>query len=134
MAGPWPVRFVHASVLTPFVAGEEWAHDPAVLARATAALGYVPCTFWRAADCPGPCGVHVVCPWCWSFGFIQFAGHAHGGAATWTYNGHPDAPTVSPSVRRIARRPGECAMHVWVRDGQIVDAGTPPHGRSDAIV
>ena len=128
MAGPWRVRFVSHDVLTPFIQDGEWTHDAAVQRRSAEALGYVPCTFWHASDCAGPCGVVVVCPWCWGFGSIQFVGHAHGGAAVWQYNGNPEVPTVSPSVLNIASRPGECAMHIWIRDGQILDAGTPPHG------
>ena len=55
----------------------EWRHDPAVLERAAAALGYLPATWWTAGDCPGPCGVFIPCPWCWRFATIAFAGHEH---------------------------------------------------------
>lgn len=129
MAGPWPVRFVSCAVLDPFCDPDQWPHDPAVLQRAAAALGYVPCTFWQAADCAGPCGVLVVCPLCWRFGSIQFPGHAHGGDATWRYNGNPDVPTVSPSIRNIPSRPGRCVLHVWIQNGMMLDAGTPAHAR-----
>jgi hypothetical protein len=124
-----PVRFVHKSVLMSLQRPEGvWIYDPAFLAQAATALGYVPWPFWQQPDCAGPCGILAVCPWCWHLGLIQFAGHAHADSAAWTYNGNPERPTLAPSVQRIPARSDGCTMHVWVRDGQIMDAGTPPHG------
>jgi hypothetical protein len=123
------VRFVPKAVLEPFCGDGEWEHDPGVLRRAAEALGYVPWTFWHESRCDGPCGVFVVCPLCWATGMVRFADHAHGRPVTWTYNGDPDRPTLAPSILRRALRPGECALHIWVRDGQILDAGTPAHQR-----
>ena len=125
----WPVRFVPSDVLAPFVRENEYQHHPAVLQRAAEALGYLPWTFWHAADCAGPCGVHVVCPWCWDFGMIQFQGHPHAGAM-WTYNGEPTRPTVAPSILRNPSGRNGCRLHVRLAEGRLINAGTPPHGAS----
>jgi hypothetical protein len=130
MAGPWRVRFVHKSVLLPFVQDEEWPMESSVLRRATDHLGYVPWIFWVFGDNPDgpPGGVRCVCPWCFAFGSVGLRPHKSGGAV-WQWNGQAEGPTLTPSVRNIIT-PGskrQCSMHVFVTNGQIVDAGTPPH-------
>jgi hypothetical protein len=78
-----------------------------------------------------PAGVQFVCPWCGERGIIPFRGRGSAFSPLpvleWDWNGSLDAPTLSPSI--LVAGDG-CNMHVWVRDGWIVDAGTPPHGRS----
>jgi len=110
-AGPWRVRFLEK--------GDE-APDGIV---------------WRLLKGPDgqSAGVQFICPWCGERGIIPFRGR---GAAfspfpvlEWDWNGSLDTPTLSQSI--LVAGDG-CNMHVWVRDGWIVDAGTPPHGRSAA--
>jgi hypothetical protein len=110
MAGPWRVRFCTKE--------NETVPDGMV---------------WRfLLDGDGnPAGVMTVCPMCGGRGAamfrgkreVYFPGQPHG--PEWDWNGDADTPTLSPSV--LSREPS-CGMHVWVRDGWIIDAGTPPHG------
>lgn len=105
-----PVRFVDGTVW-------DAIGDPAGYLRRAEALGYLP---WPFAD--EGAGVFTVCPYCGAVGRVRWIA-PEPTWPTWTYNGHPEAPTLSPSV--LMRR---CGFHCWVRDGEIVDAGTPPHG------
>lgn len=59
------------------------------------------------------------CPQChrWRWAVIDPIHHQ--------WNGDYDRPTITPS---LGAYPGGCQWHFFVRDGQIVDAGTPPHG------
>ena len=61
------------------------------------------------------------CPWCGVLSRIHFR-PPHG----WTWNGNYQRPTVSPSIL-VLGDPTGCRMHIFIRDGQLVDAGTPWH-------
>ncbi len=127
VAGPWRVRFVESAVLAPFRQEDEWKLSPVVLRRATAALGYVPWVLF-AEDGAAHNGVRAVCPFCFDFGSVRWAS-ADARASLWQYNGDPDQPTLTHSVQVG----GLCHLHVWVRDGWLIDAGTPPHSQPEGI-
>ncbi len=129
MAGPWRVRFVSHDVLEAL--GPEFKDhwDPDVLRLATERLGYLPWVTWSYRGDADPSGVFAVCPLCYQIGSLAFRQSPNDpGRVIWQFNGDMDSPTLSPSVLRIADRLDKCVMHVWVRDGQIIDAGTPTHG------
>lgn len=63
----------------------------------------------------------MTCPWCGALSRITFQ-PPNG----WTWNGDYQRPTVSPSVLVLGGHKG-CRMHIFIRDGRIVDAGTPWH-------
>lgn len=123
MAGPWRVKF----------ANPEPRGENETVAAYIARLGFVP---WRRQASGGRLiAVAAMCPFCGAMGEVGLAPEArrlNGGATSvWTWNGSVDAPTLSPSVHYVdSRHPGPdtCGFHCWVRDGQIIDAGTPPHG------
>lgn len=114
MAGPWRIRF----------------------GREEADLG-AEGQMWRLLMDPHgePAGVMTVCPWCGRRGAVLFRGKGAGywlrgsvvewDVVEWDWNGDWDRPTLTPSVCNQSER---CGMHVWVRDGWMLDAGTPPHG------
>ena len=116
MTGPWRVQFVDLSL--------EDIWEPANVRRFVEEHGYIPWALCRThADDPNNGGVHDICPLCYRLvGRVNFQGHGYG-QAEWAFNGNYDRPTLSPSV--LAYRDG---FHCWVTDGQIIDAGTPPHG------
>jgi len=126
MAGPWRVKFVHQRVIEDLGPEfEEWRFDKDVMKRVVERLGYIPwVAYSQSEDLEGDTllGVRCVCPVCFNFaGRIQF----RDGPVLWQWNGSMDAPTVHPSVKTNA--PPDCSYHVWVTDGQIIDAGTPAH-------
>lgn len=120
MAGPWRVRFVEQ---------DRSPLDYSLLVvplQTIERIGFVPWSFWRIHDRKdGPHGVFTICPWCGRLGSIAFQG-ADLDRPRWTWNGNADLPTLTPSVHSVPAK-GGCGMHVWVRDGHILDAGTPPH-------
>jgi len=107
MAGPWRVRF---AVAPPDSTPPLWEPD-----------AYVSENGDRVWWMDGNGIVAVCCPWCGEIGQITTRG-----PNAWTWNGDMERPTVSPSIL-VTGGPGGCGMHVWVRDGQIIDAGTPSH-------
>lgn len=115
MAGPWRVKFVEMSI------GDVW--EPDDVRRFMEQHGFIPWPRRQThADDPEKGGVHVICPLCYRMvGAVNFEGHGHG-QIEWQFNGDYDQPTVIPSV--LAHK---CGLHVFVRDGQIIDAGTPAH-------
>jgi hypothetical protein len=115
----WQVRFVEWDALKGF--GNP--HYSATRLKAQTALGYVPWPFISIHGAPGNAGVLAHCPYCGSIGSARWAG----GGPLWTWNGNADSPTLSPSLHMPVGS-GGCGFHCWVRDGQIIDAGTPPHG------
>lgn len=74
---------------------------------------------------PDPVGVIVTCPWCGARATAFFKGTSLQiePRSLWDWNGDRESPTLSPS---FASR--NCPLHIWVKDGQIINAGTPPHG------
>ena len=123
MAGPWRVRFIEQ---------DRSQLDYSLLSiplKTIERIGFVPWSFWRTHrhQDGGPQGLFTLCPCCGRLGSIAFQGAGLPDRAEWTWNGDADLPTLSPSVYSTTAQ-GGCGMHVWVRDGQIMDAGTPPHG------
>lgn len=113
------VRFVEWDLVEAFGS----PHDAAVRLKAQEALGYVPWPFTGYGDIDHA-GVLAHCPRCGAAGSLRFVGPGE----TWTYNGNADTPTLSPSVFMPKDDHGFCGFHCFVRDGQIIDAGTPAHG------
>lgn len=104
--GPWRVKFVNPAM--------ESRNPLEVLSTE----GWIP---WRLYDDDqASLRIQVFCPVCGrGMGYIlprSPAGH--------TWNGDRDRPTIRPSVGSGHKL---CAGHYWVRDGQIIDAGTPAH-------
>lgn len=113
MHDPWRVRFVRVdrdAIPSPF---EPWADPDGTH------IGYV-----HYNDAPSErCDLlNVQCPWCGRSMGARFRADA------WSWDGDLDRPTVGGSLRAIPREGQPCAAHFFVRDGQIIDAGTPPHG------
>ena len=139
MAGPWRVKFVHQRVIADLGPEfEGWRFDNGVMKRVVERLGYVP---WIVYGNSGSTyeedgkdevyGVRCVCPVCYDFaGRVSIRPLPSESPVTWEWNGSMDAPTLTPSVATQA--PPNCSYHVWVRDGQIIDAGTPAHGPREA--
>lgn len=132
MAGPWTVRFVRQRVIEDLGPEfERWRFDREIMHRIVERLGYIPWVAYGISGHPddGPLfGVRCVCPVCHNFaGRIQFLPTPRDGLqpVLWWWNGSMDRPTVTPSIRTNA--PPECSFHVYVTDGQIIDAGTPAH-------
>lgn len=117
MAGPWRVKFANPD--SP-VEGES-------VANYIARIGYVP---WRVlADSEGIVGVAAMCPYCGAQGVVGLDPRISTLANQpniWTWNGDRDRPTLTPSVH-YTDSGFACRFHCWVRDGQIIDAGTPAH-------
>lgn len=63
----------------------------------------------------------MCCPWCGALSRISFRP-----PDGWSWNGDYQRPTVVPSLL-VLGGPNGCRMHIFIRDGQIVDAGTPWH-------
>lgn len=130
MLGPWRVKFVHKRVITQLLPkGERWM-KPEVLRGITAELGYIPWPAWSYyGDPDGEIGgFHAVCPICFDFGSVSVRPHKASPSAVWDWNGDMDRPTLYPSVLCKMDEHNPCGMHVWVRDGQIVDAGSQHAG------
>lgn len=122
MAGPWRVRFVHKSAVPE---ASRTAPLDLLVARK---LGYMPWIFFapsisftRFEHDVG--GVLAACPFCGRWYSVHFPPFDQ---PQWQWNHNADRPTLSPSVH-ARREDGGCGMHLWVTDGQIIDAGTPPH-------
>lgn len=125
MAGPWRVRFDVMAL----------GQGHAVRTQRQQELGYVvwPLLFREptgeqtaepSTALGIPEGVYAICPVCGKAGTVWFADQHADHRAVWQWNGDRDKPTLTPSVLSFNQN---CGMHVWVRDGQILDAGTPPH-------
>ena len=127
MAEPWPIRFIEQ---------DKSQFDYSLLAiplQTIERVGFVPWSFWRTQgghDGP-PQGLFTLCPFCGKLGTIAFQGSGIPDRKEWHWNGDADRPTLSPSVHSMIAE-GGCGMHVWVTNGQIIDAGTPPHGPKEA--
>lgn len=115
MAGPWRVRFEKLNL----------GKGRAERKQRQQEFGYVVWPFLYSDDnAEEPEGVYAICPLCGGAGTVWFAGKFVDRRTTWQWNGDADKPTLSPSVLSFNQN---CGMHVWVREGQIVDAGTPAH-------
>lgn len=123
MAGPWRVRFIEQ---------DKSQFDYSLLStplKTIEQIGFVPWSFWRTQEGREgpPQGLFTICPFCGKLGTIAFRDCGVSTAMKeWQWNGDADNPTLSPSVHSD-RKLGGCGMHVWVRDGQILDAGSPAH-------
>lgn len=115
MAGPWRVRFEKTNLGQGRAEREQRQQD----------LGYVVWPLLYAHGEDEPEGAYAICPLCGGAGTIWFSNKHLSSRPVWQWNGDADKPTLSPSVLSFNR---DCGMHVWVRDGQIIDAGTPAHG------
>jgi len=105
MTGPLRVRFVERRANE----GKRLEPDPD---------GTIVWVFTRD-DC-APIAVWPWCPQCKrNIGYINISPGHH------VWNGDLDRPTLMPSLLSAEPR---CPWHFFVRDGQIIDAGTPPHG------
>lgn len=123
MAGPWPIRFIEQ---------DKSALDYSLLViplKTIERIGFVPWSFWRTGrNRQGPPqGVFTLCPWCGCIGTLAFQGAGIPGRKEWQWNRNANSPTLSPSVHSDPKE-GGCGMHVFIRGGQIIDAGTPAHG------
>lgn len=88
--------------------------------------------------------------WEWPNGEVQLLFHCPGCEEThaywlahpggrkgpiWEFNGNPDAPTFSPSLRvRSFRHDKETCCHLFVREGQIEYCSDSTHGLAGKIV
>ena len=116
------VKFVEWDVLRAF--GDP--HMPETRLKAQTSLGYAPWPFFGGTDGEERMGVIAHCSHCGMTGSLHFRGSSN----TWSWNGDADNPTLSPSVYMPKDDHGFCGFHCWVRDGQIIDAGTPAHGEA----
>lgn len=120
--GPWRVKFVEAEEFRRLVeehVNPQPRYVTEVNAKLLAALDYVPWRITRMGD--EIYGVVSVCPICGGEGYVNLRTKER---PRWAWNGSMETPTLTPSC---AQGPHTCPMHVWVRDGQIIDAGTPAH-------
>ena len=117
MSGPWRVRFVDISVIKAF--GKP--RRPETRLKAQASLGYVPWPFFGIQGGQERAGVDAHCPYCGRVGSVPLVGED-----AWEWNGDADMPTLSPSLQ-MSGGPEGCGFHCFVRNGEIIDAGTPPH-------
>lgn len=105
--GPWRVRFVRRNLgVSPQERLQTHLHGGEI--------------DWPvlSGDDDGIEGVLSVCPICGHSGAVMFRNSDH----PWSWNADMELPTLTPSVLDRV-----CGMHVFVRDVQIIDAGTPPH-------
>lgn len=77
-------------------------------------------------------GVAFMCPGCRQMHRVTVEGQ---GRPRWSYNGNPDAPTFTPSIRvRSGDQPGDAVCHSFVRDGRIQFLGDCTHALAGQTV
>ena len=131
MAGPWRVRFIageDADALA-WQHRSEWAPEDKYGYQFLAKFHEVVVWPLYRDEQGQPFGFRAICPLCWMWGWGALSKGAFPDRPVWTWNGSEEMPTLSPSV---APGPNTCPMHVWVTNGQIIDAGTPLHGPKEA--
>lgn len=130
MPGPWRVKFVEHAVIRDLLRGGEGIWQPEAVRRISREMGYIPWTSFIAhgdpEDAP-PLGFHTFCPFCFALGSVYVRDDPLFPGARWQWDGDWERPTLSPSVLYPPGPHGRCGFHCFVANGQIVDAGTPPH-------
>ena len=114
MNGPLRIRFVRVTPdKLPVSTMEAWVDDYGTR------IGYV--AFVESQNCDF---LFVQCPQCCRLMGAYFKD------GSWTWGGNFDCPTVDGSLLAAPTKNDPCTAHFFIRDGQIVDAGTPQHGEA----